>query len=145
MQEGLTVKTLGGTEIAVQTILRVDHEFVALRGRLAGTQEAGRFFFLPYTQIDYLGYQKDLMEADFKAIFETLAMPAPAAAAGDNAPESAEGPTREAAGPPAESPPDAAAAASERGTPTPLKSAVLERFRSRSLSNVNPGPRSSAG
>ena len=58
----LMLTTFGGTEIAIQGILRIDHEFLAIKGRLAGSQDAGRVFFLPYCQIDYLGFQRALKE-----------------------------------------------------------------------------------
>jgi hypothetical protein len=131
LQEGLSFKTLGGTEITLQIILRIDHEFVALKGRLAGTQDAGRVFFVPYNQIDHFYYQKEVREEDFNAAFESLRMPDPAGAA-------------VAAAPAATAAPEAPASESadsvpvDRPTPVPIRSAVLERFRSRSGPPSNP-------
>src|SRR5690348_192444 len=47
--------TVSGTEIAIQGLLRIEQECVVLKGRLSGSQEAGRIFFVPYAQIDYFG------------------------------------------------------------------------------------------
>ncbi len=128
LQEGLSFKTLGGTEITLQVILRIDHEFVAIKGRLAGTQDAGRVFFIPYNQIDHLYYQKEVREEEFNTAFESLCMPDPDTATATAAPVEEEAPAEEAA----ESVPV------NRPTPVPIKSAVLERFRSRSSPTSNP-------
>src|SRR4051794_41872435 len=78
----LVLVTTGGTEIALQGILRIEPEFLAFKGRLAGSQEGGRVFFLPYGHIDYLGIQREVKESEFEEMFAGLFAPAaPAAAA----------------------------------------------------------------
>ena len=77
LMDALSIKTIGGTEIAVQAILRVDHEVVAVKGRISGSQDTGRIFFLPFGQIDYVGYLKELKEADFHAAFDSMTLPPP--------------------------------------------------------------------
>jgi hypothetical protein len=138
----LMLVTAGGTEIALQTILRIEAEFMAVKGRLAGSQDAGRVFFIPYSKIDYFGFQQPLRESDFHELFGGLRFPDPGqpAAAGPAAAEpAATGPEHAAAEPAAE--PDTPSP----GARTPIKSAVLERFRARanpgsspSLPNPNP-------
>jgi hypothetical protein len=137
----LMLVTRSGTEICVQAFLRVDHEFVAFKGRLAGSQEAGRLFFLAFDQIDYLGFQQEVREEAFHAMFDSLQVPAPGPAVPpEDAAEPEPEPEPEAA--PAQEPVAAAAPAvpvepagtAERAT-TPIKSAVLERFRSRQPSS----------
>jgi hypothetical protein len=127
LQDGLSIKTKSGTLISLQTILRIDHEFVAIKGRISGTQDAGRVFFVPYDQIDHFYYQKELREEEFNAAFEGLRMPDPTAAVP----------------PPVDAPVDeedlsANSAPINRPTAIPIKSAILERFRSRSGSS-SPG------
>jgi hypothetical protein len=75
--DGLMLVTRGGTEIAIQSILRVDQQFMALKGRLAGSQDTGRLFFIPFSQLDYLGFQKSVREDEFHELFGSLQMPAP--------------------------------------------------------------------
>jgi hypothetical protein len=118
----LMVVTTSGTEICLQTILRVDHEFLAFKGRLAGSQDAGRLFFLTYDRIDYLGFQQSVKESEFHEMFDALAVPAPPAPAGEPAP---------AAGPAAQGPSEALAPPPAGAGPAPIKSVVLERFRAR--------------
>jgi hypothetical protein len=152
--DGLMLVTRGGTEIAVQTILRVDHQFMALKGRLAGSQDTGRLFFIPFSELDYLGFQKSMREDEFVELFGGLRMPAPddvsAAPVALVPPSSAVPPAAEAPPPPAvvapaPAPPPAAnglgdpetvpetvgpAGATGRSTPA-IRSTVLERFRGR--------------
>jgi hypothetical protein len=127
----LMLVTSGRTEIAVQCVLRIDHEFMAVRGRLAGSQDIGRVFFIPYDQIDYLGFQQPVKESEFHDMFDGLTVPAPAAAAGPVAAEPSAEPARE----PEAAPPVAPSANGANRPPTPIKSAVLERFRARSVTS----------
>jgi hypothetical protein len=115
-QGKLMLVTTSGTEIAVQCFLRIDPECLAFKGRLAGSTDGGRVFFIPYARIDYFGYQQPVKESDFQELFGNLEMP------------SAE-PSE------AESSPALPAAPTPRQTPV-IKSAVLEKFRARSVSSV---------
>jgi hypothetical protein len=125
-QNSLMLVTAAGTEIAVQQILRLDHEFVAIRGRMAGSTDAGRVFIIPYRGLLYVGTQQACTEADFRARFDNVSFPDPSAPAEPPAPAAEEPP------PPAE--PEEAAVAPSARAPAPIKSAVLERFRARSAS-----------
>ena len=120
-QSSLVVVTTSGREIAIQCLLRIDPECVALRGRLAGSTDAGRVFFVPYSQIDYFGLQQALKEAEFHELFGKLeslsAEPPPAG------PE----PTEPISPAPAQLTPPR--------TPVAIKSVVLEKFRARSNTN----------
>ena len=148
-QNNLMLVTSAGTEIAVQGILRIDHEFFAFKGRLAGSQDAGRLFFLPFNQIDYVGFQREIKEAEFHELFDSLRMPVPGPAP-EPAPVAAAPVLEEAPEPEAEesvpetaetAQPVAPSAVGPGRTPMPIKSAVLERFRSRTGSLPGNGPR----
>jgi len=137
--------TGSGVEIAVQIILRIDHEFLAFKGRMAGSQDQGRLFFVPFHNIDYINFQYAVKDEEFEAMFGTMnvpnslpsgqsmpappveSTPAPAAARVVEQPRPEPVPE-----PKAEPEPVAAVPVGPSGrTPLPLKSAVLERFRSR--------------
>jgi hypothetical protein len=122
--------TTAGVEIALQSILRVDGECLAIKGRLAGQQEAGRVFFIPFDRIDYLGFQQPLKESEFQEMFSSFSFPAaaPAAAAAQ---------ATEPEQPAAPAPPFQGSALVNQRTPAPIKSAVLERFRSRSTTSLS--------
>lgn len=114
-QDGLMLITKSGTEITINNVLRIDHEFFAFRGRLSGSQDAGRMFLMPYSNIDYLGSQRPIKDADFEEMFGKMVMPDPG-----------EGPQAKE-----DAPVHTSSAPSSPRTPVALKSAVLERFRSR--------------
>jgi hypothetical protein len=67
--EGITLSTVNGSEIVVQTFIRVEEEFIILRGRPAGTSDAGKIIILPFHQINYLAFQKKLTEPEVMGIF----------------------------------------------------------------------------
>src|SRR5262245_49890491 len=75
-QDQYMLVTVSGTEVAIQSLLRIEEGFVALKGRLAGSQEAGRVFFIPYEQIDYFGTQKPIKDTEFAEVFDSLVVPA---------------------------------------------------------------------
>jgi hypothetical protein len=166
IHQKLMLVTVSGTQVAIQGLLRIDREFVAVKGRVAGSQQAGRVFFIAYNQIDYFGFQEEIKDETFLEIFNSLVMPEPvmpaahagtdsktaaataaavvaaaiAAASGGNVPIS---PTSDL--PPAPQPPQAAPArepapaAPATGNARPIKSVVLERFRARNCgSGVRP-------
>ncbi len=135
-QDKLMLMTVSGTEIAIQCLLRIDPECLAIRGRLAGSTDAGRVFFIPYSHIDYFGFQQPVKEAEFHELFGSLDIPSGAAVAVPS-------PVAPAAATPAETESTTAAppvAPSATAAPTPrnplaIKSSVLEKFRSRSVTN----------
>ncbi len=148
IHHNLMLVTASGTEIAIQAILRVDHEFMALKGRLAGSQDAGRLFLIAYNQIDYFGFQQPVKESEFHEWFDGLEMPAPAAEPvaeelvaevepePEPVPEAAPAPP---ATPAAATPPVPEAPPPVSPTSPVVKSAVLERFRARKpISGLRP-------
>ena len=68
----LVLLTSIGVEINLQRIMRMEDEFLVVRGRLAGTTDTGRVFFIPYSQINYLGFNKDISEAQLQGLFSEL-------------------------------------------------------------------------
>jgi hypothetical protein len=146
MHDQLMLVTVGGTEIAVSTILRVDHEFLAFKGRLAATQDQGRLFFIPFQNIDYVGTSREVKDEEYHAVFGSLVVPPPQAAPvmavseAVSSPPPSPAPALETPAaelpsepePQTETAPIASSASNGSRTPSPIKSAVLERFRLRS-------------
>lgn len=54
MHDGLTVGLRSGVEIAIQTILKLEPDFIIMRGRLTGTQEGGKILMMPYAEMTVL-------------------------------------------------------------------------------------------
>ena len=61
--------TSAGIEINISDIFRLEHEYLVLRGRLAGSTEAGRVFFIPYDQVAFLGFIKEIKENQVRTIY----------------------------------------------------------------------------
>lgn len=79
--DSLVVVTIIGIEITIQAVFRIEEEYVVLRGRLAGTSDAGRVFFLPYDQINFLAFQKEVAEAQIQDLYGDSGTAGSAAAA----------------------------------------------------------------
>src|SRR5262249_11664675 len=69
LHASLAVVTIIGIEISIQTICRTEPEYVVVRGRLSGTAEGGRVFFLPYDQINYVGIQLETSDARLRELY----------------------------------------------------------------------------
>src|SRR5262245_56543250 len=145
----LTLVTVSGTEICLNVLVRLEDEYMLIRGRLAGTTDTGRAFFIPYDQITYLGFQQSIPEAELRAIYGDKPEPAVAAPAEPTAvaPE----PTTVAEGTPATAEDVPAGPPKQTPLPEPVKpvvrtpvlgkNSILERLRARSHtgSAVKPG------
>ena len=132
-----TIIITGNIEITLQSLLRLESEFAVLKGRLSGSQDAGRVFFVPYCHMINLGTLYPIKDEEYEALFGTLVIPtsAPALAAPIIVPSPA---------PMAE--PTAVNGSNgqhgltqpDSGVRTSIRSEVLDRFRAR------PNPSSSA-
>jgi hypothetical protein len=132
--DNLLVMTNNGTGVAVKGILRVEKEYMVVRGRLMGTtEEGGGFFFLPYDQINYVGFQKLIKETVIQSMYEGE----PEALAAQ--PASQEKVDDQAAGQPEETAPAEPGQPMEPLKPaSPGKAALLERLRARRAGGENP-------
>ena len=143
-----TIVISGNTEITLQSVLRFDRDFAVFKGRLSGSQDAGRVFFVPYHHIIELGTLYPIKDEDYEAIFGTLTIPnsesaphipmpvpipelAPVAVNGSNGHHAPNG--------------SHAAPQPDSGIRASIRSEVLERFRARPngpSSSINlPNPR----
>src|ERR1700722_5067121 len=77
----LMLVTRCGPEIALQNILRLDDEILAIRGRLAGSQDSGRLYFVPLDNIDYFGFNRMVKDEEYVALFGNYQPPLEAAPA----------------------------------------------------------------
>ena len=116
-----------GAEIVIQKIIKLEPDFMTIRGRLAGTQDTGRVIMVPYNKLTFVAVQRDLKDAEIESIFGKAGPVADLAAApkAEPKPEAAE---------PAEPATTKEAAAPVNGPkkPAPLsKSALLARLRDR--------------
>ncbi|MSQ97375.1 MAG: hypothetical protein EXR98_22870 [Gemmataceae bacterium] len=69
LHDTLALGLTTGSEIVIQRIVQLASNFMIIRGRLAGTQDAGRIVLIPYEQLAFLAVQRDLKDAEVEAIF----------------------------------------------------------------------------
>jgi hypothetical protein len=69
LHDTLALGMATGQEIVVQKIVRLDPDFMIIRGRLAGTQDAGRIVSIPYPQLSFVAIQRDLKDTEVDALF----------------------------------------------------------------------------
>ena len=145
LQDFLVFVTSIGTEISVQSILRMEDEYIVVRGRLAGTTDVGRVFFIPLADVNHVFLQKEMKETEIQALYEQPVSNAPKRVSANGMslrppaekqmePEASAVPTQEH-----ETPVDAPSTPASPPTstkssprlPIPSKEAILERLRAR--------------
>jgi hypothetical protein len=60
------------SEVAVDTFFRFESNFLVLRGRVAGTTDEARAFFIPYDQMVYYRIERVVNLIELQAIFDGL-------------------------------------------------------------------------
>ncbi len=60
------------SEISVDTFFRFEPTFLVVRGRVAGTTDEGRGFFVPYDQMVYVRIERVVNLHELQAIFDGL-------------------------------------------------------------------------
>ena len=58
-----------GGEISVDIIVRYEPTYVVLRGRVAGTTDEGRAFFVPYDQITYVRMERVVKLSELRVLY----------------------------------------------------------------------------
>lgn len=76
LQDALSLGLTTGAEIVPQKIIKLDSEFMVLRGRLAGTTDPGRILMVPYAQLTYVSITRVLSDSEVEAIFGKAEAPA---------------------------------------------------------------------
>ncbi|HKI31500.1 MAG TPA: hypothetical protein VKA46_06505 [Gemmataceae bacterium] len=131
--DNLMLMTTQGTEINIQTVLLMDEDFMLLRGRIAGSNDGGRIFILPYEHLDHAGFQRPLNDAQLQAVFgiapaEAAPPPAPPAPA---EPLPAAPAQPQSLAPAAVAPPAQGTAAAGLLARVPTRSKIIQRLRLR--------------
>src|SRR5262249_28036947 len=67
-----TLVTVNGTEISLQQILRLEADFAIVKGRLSGSQDAGRGSCIRSASIDTFSFTTRVRETDVNDLFGTL-------------------------------------------------------------------------
>jgi hypothetical protein len=67
--DDLILATTTGAEIVLQSILRIEPDFIILRGRPSGSSDAGKIIIVPFQQVSYVSFKRALTEPEVAAIF----------------------------------------------------------------------------
>jgi hypothetical protein len=78
-QNILVLTTASGIDLNIEMILRTEPSVLVFRGRVQGSTDDGRVFFLPYRQIDFLQMNRFVRENEIQEMFSKVAPPQPAA------------------------------------------------------------------
>src|SRR4051812_39738154 len=70
LTEKLMAVMTSGNEINISGVIRFEHDFMVVRGRLAGTTDDPSVVFVPYDQIDYMGFRVGVKDAELMTMFE---------------------------------------------------------------------------
>jgi len=114
-------------EIAVDTLYRFDTNFLVLRGRVGGTTDEGRAFFIPYDQMVYYRIERVVKLEELQSFFDAQPERALATPSDPVAPAQPQAPAA-----PTAQPPDA----------NSTRNALLDRIRAAratpSISGIRP-------
>lgn len=124
----LALGLVTGGEVVVQQLIRMENDFVIVRGRMSGSTAEGRVMIVPYSHMTLLALNKPMPETEVQAIFGAAPSEAPVveASAGATTPSQPAARDKPADG----ILPKPAAPGQPKPTP-PSKSVLLARLRER--------------
>jgi hypothetical protein len=65
----LVLTTTTGVDLNIETVLRLEVEYIVFRGRISGITDEGRVFFVPYGQIDYMQLNRHVKEEEIHQLY----------------------------------------------------------------------------
>jgi hypothetical protein len=74
--DNLSLVTNIGTEVALQQIIRLERDFMVVRGRMTGTMDTGVIIVIPYDQISYMNFVKRMLVEEANELFKGFKAPA---------------------------------------------------------------------
>jgi hypothetical protein len=137
--DNLLFITNNGTGIAIKGVIRAETDYVVVRGRLLGAaEEGGGFFFVPYDQINFVGFQRLVKESVVLSMYDGKAPPTRlGSVAKPEAADGSDGATGLSTTPAATPSPDSDSGPAKPAA-APGKAALLERLRARRDEMPNP-------
>jgi hypothetical protein len=77
LHDSLALGISTGIEVVVQQLLRLDDDFMVLRGRTAGSNDGGRIMILPYGHLTSIAFNRRMMAGEVEEIFGPSQFAAP--------------------------------------------------------------------
>ena len=81
LHDALSFGLVTGAEVVVQQLVKMESNFVIVRGRMSGSTAEGRVMMVPYAHMTLVALNKPLAEPDVQALFGKAALPAASAGA----------------------------------------------------------------
>lgn len=123
LHDSIALTLVTGAEIMMQSVLRLESDYAIIRGRMAGSTDAGKVLILPYDQLVNLFFIKRMLEPEVEAVFGKLQM---------SAAEAGDGSARDEA--------ELAAAVEEAAEEEALTQGVSVQMRTATMNNPPPPP-----
>lgn len=68
LHDSLSLGIVTGSEIVVQQLIKLESDFMVIRGRMAGSTAEGRVMLVPYSHLVLVAVNKPMMEPDVQAL-----------------------------------------------------------------------------
>ena len=76
LHDSLAFGLVTGGEVVVQQVIRMENDFVVVRGRMAGSTAEGRVLIVPYSHMTMLAFNKPMPEPEAQELFNKTLAPA---------------------------------------------------------------------
>src|SRR5205823_14829567 len=81
LHDTLLLMTTTGFEIVLQRLIRLDRDFLVALGRLSGSTDQPKLLIIPYVQMTYLSFSKNMTDEVIESVLSKPEAPAPRSAA----------------------------------------------------------------
>src|SRR5258708_4255044 len=68
--DNVSLITVTGNELVIQSVFGPENDFMIGRARTAGTMDTGRCIVVPYSQLDFLAFNKPMSEETVAKVFD---------------------------------------------------------------------------
>ena len=65
----ISVISVTGNELVIQVLYRLEADFMIVRARVSGTMDNARVTVVPYSQIDFISFNKNMAEEEVQSVF----------------------------------------------------------------------------
>jgi hypothetical protein len=65
----LVLTTTTNTDLTVERVFKIEPTYICFRGRMSGTIDTGRLFFVPYSQLTFFRIERIVKETEVRAIY----------------------------------------------------------------------------
>src|SRR5438552_3882118 len=72
LHDCMVISLVTSAEIMIHSLLRLEPDYALVRGRMAGSTDAGRVIILPYDQIVNIAFTKRMLQNEVADVFGEL-------------------------------------------------------------------------